>query len=214
MTAVKVDGSGVTQPVSGTFWQSTQPVSISGSVAVTGTFWQSTQPVSIATAPALVASNAKIGNVGGATAQVVVTPTITSGSAYAAGNTIGGLLTFSSALLTAGSGILESIFVRMKSAQTCTLNLTLFLANPSNTTWTNKATPSYNTADNANLVGTYQLTTALSPFGGMTIYNLNAIAQALNAGATTLYGVLTILAGTPTFGSTSDVSVGIVLLQD
>jgi hypothetical protein len=38
--AVKVDGSGATQPVSGTFWQVTQPVS--------GTFWQATQPVSIA----------------------------------------------------------------------------------------------------------------------------------------------------------------------
>src|SRR6266849_9381906 len=37
-TAWKVDGSGVTQPVSGTFWQATQPVS--------GTFWQATQPVS------------------------------------------------------------------------------------------------------------------------------------------------------------------------
>jgi hypothetical protein len=36
--AVKVDNSGVTQPVSGTFWQTTQPVS--------GTFWQATQPVS------------------------------------------------------------------------------------------------------------------------------------------------------------------------
>jgi hypothetical protein len=33
-----VDGSGITQPVSGTFWQATQPVS--------GTFWQATQPVS------------------------------------------------------------------------------------------------------------------------------------------------------------------------
>src|SRR5690348_11412545 len=43
MTAVKVDGSAVTQPVSGT-------VGVSGSVAVTGTFWQSTQPVSIASA--------------------------------------------------------------------------------------------------------------------------------------------------------------------
>jgi len=55
-TAVKVDGSAVTQPISGsitvlnasipvtgTFWQATQPVS--------GTFWQSTQPVSIATMP-------------------------------------------------------------------------------------------------------------------------------------------------------------------
>jgi hypothetical protein len=55
---VPVDGSGVTQPVSGTFWQATQPVSGSvsvsnfpGSQAVTGTFWQSTQPVSLATVP-------------------------------------------------------------------------------------------------------------------------------------------------------------------
>lgn len=43
---VPTDGSGVTQPVSGTFWQATQPVSLAASVAVTGTFWQATQPVS------------------------------------------------------------------------------------------------------------------------------------------------------------------------
>ncbi len=36
-----------TVPVSGTFWQETQPVSIDGTVAVSGTFWQETQPVSI-----------------------------------------------------------------------------------------------------------------------------------------------------------------------
>jgi hypothetical protein len=39
MTAVKVDGSAVTQPISGN-------VGVTGSVAVTGTFWQATQPVS------------------------------------------------------------------------------------------------------------------------------------------------------------------------
>jgi hypothetical protein len=43
-----VDGSGVTQPVSGTFWQATQPVSLATAptTPVTGTFWQATQPVS------------------------------------------------------------------------------------------------------------------------------------------------------------------------
>jgi hypothetical protein len=72
--ALKVDGSAVTQPVSGTFWQATQPVSgtvtanqggtwtvqpgntanttawlvtgTGGTFPVTGTFWQATQPVS------------------------------------------------------------------------------------------------------------------------------------------------------------------------
>lgn len=55
---VPVDGSGVTQPVSGTFWQATQPVSgpltdsqlRASAVPVSGTFWQATQPVSIAAA--------------------------------------------------------------------------------------------------------------------------------------------------------------------
>lgn len=41
-----------TVPVTGTFWQATQPISgtvaVSGSVAVTGSFYQATQPVSIA----------------------------------------------------------------------------------------------------------------------------------------------------------------------
>jgi hypothetical protein len=41
---LSVDGSGVTQPVSGT-------VAISGTVPVSGTFWQATQPVSIASMP-------------------------------------------------------------------------------------------------------------------------------------------------------------------
>jgi hypothetical protein len=48
---VIVDNASI--PVTGTFWQATQPVSgsvavssVGGSVAVTGTFWQATQPVS------------------------------------------------------------------------------------------------------------------------------------------------------------------------
>jgi hypothetical protein len=51
---VPVDGSGVIQPVSGTFWQATQPVSgpltdtqlRASAVPVSGTFYQATQPVS------------------------------------------------------------------------------------------------------------------------------------------------------------------------
>lgn len=80
--ALKVDGSAVTQPVSGTFWQAEQPVSIAAALdiadraarllghvtvdnfpatqAVTGTFWQTTQPVSgtfwQATQPVSIAS--------------------------------------------------------------------------------------------------------------------------------------------------------------
>ena len=46
-------GTGASFPVTGTFWQATQPVSIASSVPVTGTFWQATQPVSSASAAAM-----------------------------------------------------------------------------------------------------------------------------------------------------------------
>lgn len=57
--AIVVDGSGVTQPVSGTFWQATQPVSgpltdaelRATAVPVSGTFYQATQPISAASLP-------------------------------------------------------------------------------------------------------------------------------------------------------------------
>lgn len=50
---VPVDGSGVTQPVSGTFFQATQPVSlaVAPTTPVTGTFWPVTQPISAAALP-------------------------------------------------------------------------------------------------------------------------------------------------------------------
>jgi len=69
-TAVKTDGSAVTQPVSGTVavtgaYQATQPVSIATmpSTPVTGTFYQATQPVSLAALPALAVGANVIGGV-------------------------------------------------------------------------------------------------------------------------------------------------------
>lgn len=45
---VSVKTGGYALPVTGAFYQATQPVSIAGSVPVTGAFYQATQPVSIA----------------------------------------------------------------------------------------------------------------------------------------------------------------------
>jgi hypothetical protein len=89
MTALKVDGSGVTQPVSGTFWQSTQPVSIASmpSTPVTGTFWQSTQPVSLASLPALATGSNVIGAL---TANQSVNNAQVAGVATATGNGVVG----------------------------------------------------------------------------------------------------------------------------
>jgi len=73
-----VDGSAVTQPVSGTFWQATQPVSIATmpTTPVTGTFWQATQPVSAAALPlpsgaSTSAKQPALGTAGTASADVL-----------------------------------------------------------------------------------------------------------------------------------------------
>src|ERR1039458_2624565 len=47
--------------VSGTFWQTTQPVSgafYQATQPVSGTFWQTTQPVSVASLPSVAVTNA------------------------------------------------------------------------------------------------------------------------------------------------------------
>lgn len=62
---VKVTLDGETVPVTGTFWQATQPISGAVSVSnlpatqpVSGTFWQATQPVSLASVPSHAVTNA------------------------------------------------------------------------------------------------------------------------------------------------------------
>jgi hypothetical protein len=62
---LSVNVSNASIAVTGTFWQTTQPVSIASmpSTPVTGTFYQVTQPVSLAALPALAAGSAVIGHV-------------------------------------------------------------------------------------------------------------------------------------------------------
>ncbi len=77
--ALRVDGSGVTQPVSGTFWQGTQPVSGTfwqATQPVNGTFWQTTQPISVASLPlpsgaSTSAKQPALGTAGAASADVI-----------------------------------------------------------------------------------------------------------------------------------------------
>jgi len=181
-------------------------------VPVSGVFWQTTQPISIATMPALVTSTAAIGQIGGKTATVEVALTVTA-AAYATGQIVGGLITFSNALLTAGTGILQSIVIKCKSIQTTGFKLYLFKSNPTNSTWTDKTTPAINVADIPFLTAVRTLASPDSSLGTHTLYVDDGIGKVLTPGSTTMYGIL-FATGAPTFASTSDVTVSIGILQD
>lgn len=115
-------------PVSGTFWQATQPVSIAASVAVTGTFYQATQPVSLASLPSLATGSNAIGSItntafgiSGTLPAYASTPTFNIGtiSTIATESTLSTLNTkipsnltvTSTRLLVDGSGVTQPVTV-------------------------------------------------------------------------------------------------------
>jgi hypothetical protein len=158
-------------------------------------------------------SNA-IGNNGANTTEVCVAPTVTASSAYTAGNEVGGLMTFAAAVNATGSGKVVSTRIDMKSVQTAEFDLFLFVANPSNSTWTDKSAPAINVADEVNVLAPIRHTTNSSGLGTHTVYGQDGIWKDFKlASGTSLYGIL-VTPGTPTFASTSDVQVCVTVEKD
>lgn len=148
----------------------------------------------------------------GQSSVVSVSPT-NSASAYSAGNVVGGKLQFQNVFGPAFSGRLCDILVQCKSVQTTVYKLYLFSQNPSNTTWTDKAAPAINAADIPFLLGVFTLGASDSGLGTETtnqLDNINAVVRSVDQN---LYGILTCVA-TPTYGSTSDLTISLRVRKD
>ena len=150
----------------------------------------------------------------GGTGQGKVVPTITAGSAYAANNCVGGLLSFVNVVNAAApSGVLESIALKIKSTQSVGFVLDLFEAQPA-TTFTDKTTAAIVAADSFLRIGSYALTNNDSGLGAnSTLYTLDNVGKAITLSGTTLYGVLRVT-GAATFPSAADIQVSVVILRD
>jgi hypothetical protein len=146
------------------------------------------------------------------TAQVTVPLTVTASSAYVANNSVGGLIRFRNITGPQQSGIVQNVTVLCQSVQTTGYKLYLFNDAPGNTTVADKATPSLNAADLPKLLNVITLVSADSTIG-KTINVTNGIGVGFIATTQTLYGVL-VTTGTPTYTSTTDVSVTLTVLQD
>jgi hypothetical protein len=152
-------------------------------------------------------------SVAGQTSAPVAVPAVTASSAYASGNAVGGLLTFANATRTISSGVLHSVNLNFKSAQTAATDLILFNAQPTNTTITDKTAFSLAAADFDKVVGVVHITDCTS-LGTPSTCRADSLGLTFRlASGTTLYGVL-VTRGTPTFSATSDVSVQISVLED
>ena len=153
-----------------------------------------------------------MGRVGGVTKEVCVAPTVTASSAYTAGNVVGGLITFPSALLSPNSGILHSVRLTSKSVQTAEFDVSFFSSAPS-TTFTDKTAPSIAAADVGLVQMVVKLTNYYSGLGTHTVYSAEGISRAINEVGTSTYAVI-VTTGTPTFASASDLQLCATWLQD
>ena len=154
--------------------------------------------------------------------RVTATPTIST-SAYASGQVMGGLLTFSNAFsLRTCSGILLAAEVTDKSKQDIALELLLFGANPSSTTFTDQTALTINATDLANVLGVIYFNPSTgSPsnhfiYSNYSVHYVGSLAipiRGVTASQRNLYAAL-IARGAGTWATSSDVSVMVSIEQD
>jgi hypothetical protein len=145
-----------------------------------------------------------IGRFGGVTTEVCVTPIVTAGT-YSAGTVGGGMIALPNAFLTANAGVLQSVRLTSKSAQTAEFDIVFFSALPS-TVFTDYAAPAIVAADALLAQPPIKLTNNYSGLGTDTIYGADAIGRPINEVGSSAYAVIT-TTGTPTFASTSDITL-------
>lgn len=138
----------------------------------------------------------------------VITPTITSGSAYSAGNCVGGLLTLPLSYTSSGLTLfLNDLIVIDKSNQKVAYTILFFSANPIAGTYTDKVATALST-DVSLIVGQVLIATAdYTSTNSIGIADKTAINTILQNTESTqsLYMVVT-TTGTPTYTSTSDLT--------
>lgn len=142
--------------------------------------------------------------------DISVTPTITAG-AYAAGDAVGGLLTFANAAsVYKGDGRVTKVVISDKGAQKAALDLYLF--DRTFTETADNAAWDPTDADILNQIGVIHILAAEYGQGAD-----NAVSSTdcdldfvLVSGGTSLFGQL-VAVGTPTYASTSDIQVTITV---
>jgi hypothetical protein len=141
--------------------------------------------------------------------------TVTSGSAYSAGNTVGGLITFTNAIRAAGlGGSIQSCVFRDTAGQAGTYDLFFFDQTPSGTTVTDKTALAIAVADIPKIVGTTSFATAIVKGGTPgAITNANMNLRFKPSAGTSLFGIL-VTRGTPTYTSTTAVTLTCAVQPD
>lgn len=153
---------------------------------------------------------------------VTAAPVVSTAGAYSAGHDIGGLLTFTGAIFASnGLAKLKAVRITDTSKQSANVDLLLFSANPTGSTFTARSATAIVAADLPKIVTCINITThsAFSATGLSYARDLDTkIFSATPASGVgqmtfTLYGAL-IARATPTYAATSALNVYLDIEQD
>jgi len=153
---------------------------------------------------------------GGTTAQVSPTVTVSTSPAYPAGDCVGGKLTLSGIARVSGkAALLQSLFLIDTSNQKAALELIIFNADPSSTTFTDNSALSINSADVGKIVR--RISIAASDYVTIdtkAFADLTISGKVLKpASGTDMYAAL-VAVGTPTYAATTALTLNLGVLQD
>jgi hypothetical protein len=147
-----------------------------------------------------------LGKTGGDVLISTSTPTVST-TAYASGDVIGTKMTLANFVrAAAGSGVLQSVVVNSKSAQTLAVDVLIFSADPSASTFTDNAALAINAADFDKLIGVVHLTDWTN-LGTPSVAQQHGIGMGFKIpSGTSGYAVL-VARGAITLASTSDLTL-------
>ena len=150
---------------------------------------------------------------GGNIIAISQSPTVSASPAYSSGDVIGAKLTFAAAVLAAGgSGLVQSVTIDCKSAQTGAMDLILFNADPSASTFTDNAALAVNAADFDKVVAVVHISDWTN-LGTPSFAQGQNLAMPFTLVGPSLFGVL-VARSTPTLGSTSDLTISANVIRN
>lgn len=145
---------------------------------------------------------------------ISVSPTVDT-SIYASGDLIGTKMTFTPAVRQATrSGVITGVIIVDQSAQASDIDLVLFSANPSATTFTDQAALDIADGDMAKIIAVIPFVAANRfAFADNGVKYAGSIMIPIKGTVNTIYGAL-VSRGTPTFAAATDVTVQLAISQD
>lgn len=165
--------------------------------------------------PSLVFAGGLPVSAGGYTTVLTSALTCTAG-AYVAGYDIGGKLTLTSAVrVSGGSGIINSLILSDKGKQNSAVDIIFFDADPASTTFTDNAALTVADADLTKIIGVVNITANdYASFADNSVATVKNLGLAFKVTTSTNIYATVVSRGTPTYASTSDLSLKVKMYQD